>query len=141
MPRKTVHLACVLILVAAALPAQEKPPAPKAVPADLVAKASAILDALVRGDYATATQDFNARMKEGLPPERVQAVWSSLVAQVGPFKRQAGVRTDGSGPNPVVFVTAELEKMSLDLKVTFDAEGKVGAFFISPSKPAAPPGG
>ena len=77
VPKTLVSIACLFLLLAGALRAQ----APQG---DVAAKATAILDALARGDFAGAARDFDARMQEVLPVGKLQATWQSLVAQVGP---------------------------------------------------------
>lgn len=137
MPPKVIPLSCLLLLLASAVAAQAQP----AAPADLETKATAMLDALVRGDFEGATRDFDARMLEALPPAKMQELWTTLVAQVGSFQKQAGVRTEEIGGHPGVFVTAVFERMSLDMLVSFDAAGKAAGLFFRPAKEAPPAGG
>lgn len=130
MFRKLVPLSCLLLLLAGALKAQ---PAAD----DLTARATALLDAMVRGDFAGATRHFDAKMKQGLPPEKLQEVWKGLVSQAGAFQRQVGTRTQAQAPHRLVFVTTQFERVRLDMQVTFDAQGQIaGLFFVPAPLPA-----
>ena len=137
MLRRFVPVSFLLLLLVSALRASAQPAAPPAAD-DLTARATALLEAMVRGDFAGATRHFDATMKKELPPEKLQEIWKGLIGQAGPFQRQAGTRTQTQGPHRLVFVTTEFEKIRLDMQVAFDAQGQVaGLFFI----PAAPPAG
>lgn len=134
MPRKLVPLSCLLLLLAGALQAQ--PTAPPAAD-DLTARATALLDAMVRGDFASATRHFDDKMKQGLAPEKLQEIWKGLTAQAGAFQRQAGTRTQTQGAHRLVFVTTQFEKVRLDMQVTFDAQGQIAGLFFVPAQPLA----
>ncbi|HYQ85016.1 MAG TPA: alpha/beta fold hydrolase [Rubrobacter sp.] len=143
MPRKFVPLCCLLLLLSTALQVQAQPANPPAAPPsdDLTAKATALLEAMVRGDFAGATRHFDATMKQALTPEKLQEVWKGLIGQAGAFQRQAGTRIQTQGAHRLVFVTTEFEKVRLDMQVTFDAQGQIAGLFFIPAPPPAPAAG
>ena len=61
---------------------------------DLIASAKAFVDLLVKEDFSTAVKSFDHTVKIALPQEKLQETWKALMAQVGPFKRQLGARTE-----------------------------------------------
>ncbi|HJX27094.1 MAG TPA: DUF3887 domain-containing protein, partial [Thermoanaerobaculia bacterium] len=129
MLRRFVPVSFLLLLLVSALRASAQPAAPPAAD-DLTARATALLEAMVRGDFAGATRHFDATMKKELPPEKLQEIWKGLIGQAGPFQRQAGTRTQTQGPHRLVFVTTEFEKIRLDMQVAFDAQGQVAGLFF-----------
>jgi len=96
-----------------------------------------LVDLLVRGEYSAVERMFDSTMAQALPEARLQAIWESLVGQVGAFRRQTGTRTQRVQAFQAVMVSTEFERASLDFRVVVDSAEKVRGFFI---QPAAPPG-
>jgi pimeloyl-ACP methyl ester carboxylesterase len=110
--------------------AQEKTP-----PLEQAAKA--FVDLLDRGDFARATQRFDAVMLKALPPDELRKTWEKVIAEAGAFKKQLGSRSEKKGEYVIVLVTCEFAKSRLDARVVFDKDAKItGLFFV----PAAPKG-
>ncbi len=99
------------------------------------AAAEALVAALAKGDFAAAGKDFDDAMKKALPEDKFKATWAAVQKQVGPFKKQLGVRTEAGGKYQFVFVTCHFEKMDLDAKVVFDGD-KVTGLQFRPAKSA-----
>jgi dienelactone hydrolase len=119
-------LAAVLVLGAAA---QDKL-------SEQTAKATALIDALAKEDYAAAVKDFDATMKKALPADKLEATWKAVVKQVGAFKKRGQVRTAKEDKYDVVIVPCEFEKITLDARVVFSADKEVTGFFLQPAKGA-----
>lgn len=104
---------------------------------DIIALARSVVASLAKGDFAGVVKHFDATMKAALPEEKLRQVWESLIAQLGPFKRQVSVRTEKVQQYDVVFVTCEFEKSSLygklDVKVVFNSERQISGLFVVPS--------
>jgi len=98
--------------------------------------AKGFLKALVEANWTEAGKDFDATMKKVLPADKLEETWKTIKAQVGPLKKQLGVRTETGPKYDIVFLTCEFEKKTLDVKVVFDKEKHVAGFFIVPSRPA-----
>lgn len=139
MPGKLVPLSCLLLLLLGALGAHAQPAAPpiSEESSELTARATALLDAMVRGDFAGATRHFDATMKKALTPEKLQEVWKGLTDQAGAFQRREGVRSQTQGAHRLVFVTTGFARIRLDMQVTFDAQGQVAGLFFVPAPPPA----
>jgi dienelactone hydrolase len=122
----TCLAASVFVLGAAA---QEKP-------TEQTAKATALIDALAKEDFAAAGKDFDATMKKALPADKLETTWKAVVKQVGAFKKRTEVRTEKADKYDVVLVTCEFEKLKLDLRVVFNADKEVAGFTMQPAKGA-----
>lgn len=124
----------------------QAPPIQIAAPQGPAAAATAFLDLMVKGDFATAIQNFSDAMKSAAPPAKLAEIWSALQAQMGPYKRRIATRTVKEGLYNVVFATTEFERSTVDLKVAVDERGRIAGFFIVPAgkaeapAPAADPG-
>jgi dienelactone hydrolase len=104
----------------------------------LTAKARAFLFALEKGDYQSATRDFDATMLKVFGPDKIEAMWAKqLPAQVGAFKQQGPARREQLQGYEIVLITCSFEKALLDARVVFDKEGKIaGLNFVPPAPPA-----
>jgi dienelactone hydrolase len=110
---------------------------------DLPAAARAFIDHLAKGEHEAAARPFTERMREAAPPARLGAIWKSIEAQMGAFRRIVGTRVETIGGFEAVFVTSEFEEATVDLQVTFDSDGRIAGFFVRPvetGKTEAPAG-
>jgi hypothetical protein len=92
------------------------------------------VELLVKGDYTGAVQSFDETMKKALPAEKLQEVWSSLIAQLGPFVEQAGARREKILQYDVIFVTCKFKNGVLDAKVVFNGDKQIAGLFFVPSQ-------
>jgi len=119
-------------------PLFSQPPVALAGPQPPPEVAARFLDQLAAGNYQAATANFTDVMKAAAPPEKLAEIWTSLQAQMGPYKRRAGLRLEKQGPYTVVLATTEFERGTIDLRVGVDDAGRVAGFFIvPPSSPAS----
>jgi dienelactone hydrolase len=99
------------------------------------ATAEALVAALAKGDFAAAGKDFDGAMKKALPEDKLKETWAAIQKQVGPFKKQLGVRAEAGKKYQFVYVTCHFEKMDLDARVVFDGD-KVTGLQFRPAKSA-----
>jgi dienelactone hydrolase len=125
-----------LLLLSSAASAQ-LPPSLTAPPAakDPAAAATELIDRLAKGDFQAAASNFAGVMRTMAPPEKLSEIWTSLQAQMGPYERRTGVRTQQQGPYQMALVTVEFQRSTVDFKVLVDDQGKIVGFFIAGSKP------
>lgn len=97
-------------------------------------KAESLVRALVKGDYATASKDFDANMKAAMTPARFEQVRSLLAQQVGAFKSITGSRTASEQGYETVYVACQFERAVIDMKVVFNDKGQVGGLWTVPHK-------
>src|SRR5262249_26836579 len=67
--------------------AQPKPGAPERA-------ARALVEQLARGEFAKATQNFDATMRKVVPPDDLKKGWQQIVAGAGAFQKQLGTRVE-----------------------------------------------
>ena len=125
-------LAVILILIARAGSSQQA-----SQPPDLAASAKRFVELLVKEDYAAAVKDFDETMTKAMPPEKLKEAWTSILAKAGPFQRQVSVEVAKVPKYKIGVVTCEFQKGSLDVKVVFDADGKIGGLWFTPTASAA----
>ena len=116
-------MTCVAVLAAASC---AKPSA--------IELAEGLVDSMAKGDFASATKDFDATMKAAMSAERLGQIWSQLTAQFGPFKSRTGSREAQEAGFQCVYVTCQFEKLSLDMKVVISGSGQVSGLWIVPTQ-------
>lgn len=119
---------CIALLVSCGQP-QEKEEI--SVASDLTPRATEFVTLLAQGDFTNAVVDFDSTMKTAMPPAELQKAWTSLIGQVGSFKKQVSSREAEEMGFDVVYVTCEFEKSQLNIKVVFnDAKEISGLWFV-----------
>jgi dienelactone hydrolase len=108
----------------AALPAQDFTAQAKALAADLFAR-----------QFDKVTSQFTDKMTAAIPPAKLATMLDDLFSQTGSFRGIEGTRAEIQQGYHVVFVTCRFEKASLDLRLVFDAAGKLAGMFFAPSAP------
>jgi hypothetical protein len=130
------------------IPANSPPPytatpAGGADPAELTARAQALAEQFLQGDYAAVTAQFDATMKSVFPAEKAAEAREALESQVGGFRQAVGTRAEkyeqAGQVYDIVYVTLEFDKATLDLKVVYDRAGQVAGLFFQPAQ-ATPTG-
>ena len=117
---------------AAGGPAQQQP-SPAAADA-LITKARAFVGALSRSDFRAAAGDFDETMLKVSGPDKLAEFWKQVPDRLGAFKKQNAARREKLGPYDIVLVTCDFEKATLDIRVVFDAAGKIAGFqFVPPA--------
>ncbi|PYQ31626.1 MAG: M23 family peptidase [Acidobacteria bacterium] len=108
-------------------------------PHDFETEARDVAKAVIAGDYAGATRNFNAEMMKGLPPEILKQVYEQQIApNVGAFESAGDATSEKLGSVTVVTIPAKFEKGPVSIVVAFDAEGKVGGLFFRPGRAPEP---
>jgi len=99
--------------------------------------AEGMVDSMAKGDFASATKDFDATMNATLSAEQLGQSWAQVTAQIGAFKSRTGSREAQEAGYQTVHVICQFEKASWDIKVTFDKDGKIGGLWFVPHVSAA----
>ncbi|HUD40927.1 MAG TPA: hypothetical protein VMR06_02905 [Dokdonella sp.] len=93
-----------------------------------------LLDALGRGDYAAAQALFAPALAVELPAARLQAMWEDTAARQGALRtagRPHGGRVNGRSE---VFIPLMFEKSTVTADVVCGADGRIGAFRLTPPR-------
>lgn len=122
-----------LALLAALLALGPAGAAPARAEDDLEKRAKALVEQLSRGDWEAAAAPFDAKMKEVLPPEKLEAMWGQLVSQCGRLGAIGEPRPEKVAGAEARFVRCDFARMALDAKVIFDGEGKIAGLFFAPA--------
>jgi hypothetical protein len=89
-----------------------------------------LVERLSSGDYAAVTAYFGPELKEALPAENLKQAWERTLSVQGPFVKQVKTRAERSDKFNIVYVTVQLEKSTLDVKVVFSQDGKVSGLWL-----------
>ena len=96
------------------------------------ADARAFVDELAGHRFGAAAARFDATMLAALPEEKLGAVWAEIERSVGAFASVEGARTSVDGAFRIVHVTARFGNGRRELRVVFDAGGRIAGFFQRP---------
>jgi dienelactone hydrolase len=132
---RLAHLVLLLVCASGMLAAEQ------AAGQDRIAAAEGFVDLLVKEDFAGAFGTFDAQMQSAIPEARLRDVWTGINTKAGRFQRRVRSKALQMGAYDVVLVTCQFEKTPLDVKVVFNAGGKVSGLFFAPTapEPAAEP--
>ncbi len=97
---------------------------------DIASAASEVVESLVRRDFETVARDFDSRMAEALPVEKLAEAWDLTVEQFGPFVKQLDVTTERFWKFTIVVLTCEFAKSQMDIKITFSRTGRISGLLI-----------
>lgn len=102
------------------------------------ARSTEILDALHKGDFASATTHFDARVKAAVDAQRLGEIWQHMLpAQFGAFDHADAPRPDMQG-SAIVETPLHFAHGNLVMRVACNAEGEVaGLRFVPAPAPAA----
>src|SRR5262249_37388945 len=105
-------------------------------PAGSLEKAArAFIEQLSQGEFARATDGFDATMRKALPPDELKKTWEKVVGDAGAYQKQLGSRAGKTGAYGVIVVTCQFTKSKQDVRVVFDKDGKITGLFFRPAAP------
>ena len=96
--------------------------------------AQELVGLLAENKFADVVVMFDDTMKAALPEAKLAEVWKSIISQAGKFKEQQKIRQEKVEKYVVVYVTCLYENVSLDTKVVFGEENKVGGLSFVPTQ-------
>jgi dienelactone hydrolase len=100
------------------------------------ARARSLVDALHRRAFAEATGTFSDEVRAALSAEQLEGAWDATLARHGAWKACGEATSVAGDGRTQVSLRCEHAREPLEVRVTYDASGKViGLFF----RPAAPP--
>jgi len=94
-------------------------------------RAKSLLDAAQKGDFATASRDFDAKMRGALPPDKFKEIWNSL-SQFGTLQAR-GQSHPGKGEGYFIVMTPLIfAKATLVSQVACGSDGLIAGFNVKP---------
>lgn len=76
-----------------------------------------MVDAMARGDYASATKNIDGNVKGLLSEDWLRHGWNEVVGKSGSFIRRTGTRQETIDGHRIVYVTCKFEKFVWDVSV------------------------
>jgi len=95
------------------------------------ARAKSLLDAAQKGDYKTATRDFDAKMRSALPQPKFKEAWESL-SQFGALQARGQSHPMKGEGYIAVAVPLIFEKANLYAQVACGSDGLIAGFYVKP---------
>lgn len=141
---KLTHVAVVLLSVAGpagTLAADVEPraggtpPLPPAVAASLAKDVAAELRL---GDFEALESRFDEELKVALGGGKLRSYWLRVTVEGGALVSCAEPRTLLAGEYTLAFASCTFEKQRAELKLTFQADGRLGGLFLEPEEPGRP---
>lgn len=94
-------------------------------------RSTRLLDAAQKGDFATATKDFDAKMRGAMPTPKFKETWGQL-AQFGTLQAR-GQSHPAKGEGYFIVMTPLIfEKATLVAQVACGSDGRVAGFHVKP---------
>src|SRR5262249_12838489 len=105
---------------------------------DIQASGGTFVDLLAKRDFAVAFAQLDPTMQGALPADKLEQIWEGVQQTSGQFQKRIRSRVEQVGAHLVVLVTCQFSGTLLDVKVVFNAQGRIAGLFFAPSQP--PPG-
>jgi Protein of unknown function (DUF3887) len=97
-----------------------------------------ILDAIIRGDFQTATARFDGQMKQKLTPEDLSSSWTTYQEAFGKYQSHGAPQDVPLGELTVVNTPLQMERQPGEFRVTFHPDQTVaGLFFLKAGTPVS----
>lgn len=110
-----------------------------ALAADVKEDARTFLGRCKESRFEEAAKAFGPKMAAALSAEKLGQVWKGIEAQLGPLVKFGDPREDEVGSSRRVRIRCSFQKgQALDALVSFDPDGKIEGFFLSPAAGPAP---
>lgn len=103
---------------------------------ELEQRAREFVTQLDQGDYKAASRNFTLTMRLALSPEKLENTWAYLEKNTGEYQQQGETRITTEDKYQVVYVTSRFGLGALDIKVVFDAKGRIAGLFFQPAEDA-----
>ena len=101
-----------------------------------IAKAEALLKNLQDGKYSEIVKDFDPKMTQAIPEERLRAVWEMLTAQFGAVKSIDERRSGDLKGLRAVELILSFERERVVQRVIFGSDGKIAGLAYNPASMA-----
>jgi dienelactone hydrolase len=94
--------------------------------------ATEAVNELVAHRFSKVEARFDDRMQNGLPADKLSAVWDALIDKAGPFERIVGTHLDEQMGMRVVRVTCKFKFDSFDLQFAVDSHDRISGLHVLP---------
>ena len=120
----------ILALLTALLPVCAGAEAPEA---DVQARAEAVCDALLAGDYASAVDAFDENMAAQVSAEALEQGFASVLPLMGQYRGRGAVSQTAQDGYDVLLVVERFENGNLEIQLAFDGDGRIAGLQMRPA--------
>lgn len=99
---------------------------------DKTAVATEFVQCMANGKFSDAVTHFDAVMSQAMSSDQLEQAWQSLIGQYGAVKKIGETRAVQEAEYDIVFVACRFEKTTLDIKIVFNKDGKIGGLWFVP---------
>jgi hypothetical protein len=99
-------------------------------PAARAARAAEVVDQLRAGDYEDVRRDFDDRMTNELPVDKLRAAWIQFEAMFGTYRSHGEAVATTFGASHVVTLPLQMANRPGELRITFSDDGRVVGLFL-----------
>ena len=131
MTKRLGALVCPLLVLAPVVLAQSD--------SALIGRAEALLKNLQGGRYAEVVKEFDPKMAQAIPEDRLRAVWEMMSAQFGAVKSIEERRSGELKGLQAVELILAFERERVVQRVVFGADGKIAGLAYNPADMAMLP--
>jgi len=103
------------------------------------ALARAFVEELAAGKFDQGAARFDERMAQAMPAQKLAETWQAVQGQAGAFQKILGTSRNDAQGYLIVLVTCQFAATPLNVRVVFDAAGRIAGLFFAPVQPPAPP--
>jgi uncharacterized protein len=100
-----------------------------------VEKAKEFVKLVTMKDFLKASDMFAEALLSQMPEDKLMVLWNSIEMQSGKYLETTDVFTEKMREYIIVIQTCQFENASLDLRLVFDSEEKIGGIFFTPPRP------
>ncbi|HEY6253938.1 MAG TPA: DUF3887 domain-containing protein [Candidatus Angelobacter sp.] len=101
---------------------------------DLNSRAKTLVVNFMAQKFDKVESQFDSAARSEWPTSKLQGVWYTLKAQLGDFQSIEKTRREDLPNYQVIVVTCRFVGITWDIRVAFDAQGRVGGLFFTPPK-------
>lgn len=117
-------------------PVEGPPPGKEFESGDIMRKARSLIEAVSKGDTASAAKDFDANLKSVLTPSKLREAWAQVAGVAGPFKKLADARVENVKGYDTVFIACEFEKAVFTARIVFNKQKEISGLWFDPGQHA-----
>lgn len=127
MRRITYLVAAIVTLcIAGTAPAKEKSPGSE--------KGKLLVIKLTSGLFDAVIAEFDAKMKQALPLDKLKKTWAAVEGNAGKFKKIIEAKSGPYQHYRITLVTCQFEKGKVNIQWVFDTANKVAGLTFLPAK-------
>ncbi len=102
---------------------------------DALMIARQIAEAMVKGDFESVTERFDAAMAKALDQDQLKTAWATLIAPLGEYQGGTGHAVQEQQGQKSVTLTLGFEHGAMDAVITLNPERRVSGLFLRPARP------